>query len=133
MRSRCNSERNPFYSRYGGRGISVCSRWSDFEVFLADMGDRPRGMSLDRINNDGNYEPSNCRWATPSQQGRNKRGNAIVEFNGRSVTIAELSEMSSIPYGLLYDRIFRSGWTVDKALFHPVRKWPGEKPGSRWK
>ena len=74
MRGRCLNNKNKHYSSYGGRGITICKRWGKFENFLEDMGERPKGRSLDRVNNDGNYTPSNCRWATPKQQTVNRRG-----------------------------------------------------------
>ncbi len=74
MKRRCINKTNHAYSRYGGRGINICDRWiTSFENFYSDMGHKPEGYSIERINNDGNYEPDNCKWATPAEQSKNKR------------------------------------------------------------
>lgn len=77
MRTRCTNRTRTFWKYYGGRGIKICKRWKQYESFVADMGIRPKGKTLDRINPDGNYEPDNCRWATPKQQTRNRRVRTI--------------------------------------------------------
>ncbi len=84
MLNRCRNPNNRAFADYGGRGIAVCERWLVFENFLSDMGDKPEGMSIDRIDNDGNYEPSNCRWATVAEQQRNRRN---VVLDGVSVSL----------------------------------------------
>jgi hypothetical protein len=78
MRARCLKSNHPSYHRYGGRGITICDRWDNFANFVADMGPRPAGLEIDRINNDGNYEPGNCRWATRKQQMRNTSANRLI-------------------------------------------------------
>lgn len=120
MRNRCNAPGDSHWERYGARGITVCPRWGDFEAFLADMGPRPSPRhSIDRIDNDGPYEPGNCRWATASQQARNKRNSSRVQFQGETYTVADLAEKCGIPYGRLDSRL-RKGWSVERAVSEPV-------------
>lgn len=91
---RCFNPNDPKFAAYGGRGITMCERWrDDFEAFLADMGACPKGYTLDRIDVNGNYEPGNCRWATPKQQARNTRSNVMVSFQGRQMVASELAEL----------------------------------------
>lgn len=117
MRGRCNDENNNEYHRYGGRGISVCEQWSSFEVFLKDMGPRPDGMSIDRVDPNGNYEPSNCKWSTPKEQSRNKRNNVVLTIDGESKTVVEWSEAENAASDKnIYNRI-RLGWTHKEAVF----------------
>lgn len=118
MRQRCRNPDNKDFANYGGRGISVCDRWNEFQTFLADMGERPSGMTLDRIDVNGNYEPSNCRWATPKAQSRNKRNNVVVEFDGQQMTVAEWAEKTGIERKTLEYRI-RAGWRPERALTTP--------------
>jgi hypothetical protein len=119
MRQRCDTESNIHYHNYGGRGIKVCERWSRFENFFADMGERPgKHYSIDRINNDGNYEPENCRWTVRIVQARNTRANKLVTFNGETKCIAEWAELFGMPYKLLWKRL-KLGWSIEVALKTP--------------
>jgi hypothetical protein len=117
IRARCNNPRNRQYSDYGGRGIRVCDEWSkSFEAFLADMGERPAPhLSLDRIDNDGNYEPSNCRWATREEQQRNTRKSLIFQIHGESMALPEIVEKTGLPYHRIYRRL-REGRTIQQAI-----------------
>lgn len=115
MRGRCLTKSNPQYNDYGGRGIKICERWNLFESFLADMGKCPLGMSIDRINNDGNYEPSNCRWATQKTQSLNTRANKRITFEGESLTHSQWADRLGFSRSLISQRI-NAGWTEEKAL-----------------
>lgn len=116
MLDRCNNPKNNYYKNYGGRGISVCKEWYDFNVFLADMGERPIGKTIDRIDNNGNYEPLNCRWATNYEQHNNKSNNHIITYDCMNLTISQLANKTGINRGKLYRRINRLGLSVEKAI-----------------
>ncbi len=104
---------------YADRGITVCQRWLTFEHFLADMGERPSELhSIDRIDNDGNYEPSNCRWATRTEQNRNKRNNRRIAVDGVLLTVAEWAEKKGQPATMIHARL-RRGWTGPAAVLTP--------------
>lgn len=108
MKERCNNKNHSAFKSYGGRGIQVCDRWqSSFKNFYADMGDRPAGCSLDRINNDKGYSPENCRWATSKQQQSNRRNNVFVLVNGKKVTAFEASKILDVPMSTLHGKIKR--------------------------
>lgn len=111
MISRCENPKNSEYHNYGARGIKVCSRWYDLELFTRDMGERPSlKHSIDRINNNGHYEPSNCRWATYTQQGRNKRGNRIIEYQNKKKCLTEWAEELKVKPDTLYKYLTRNSF-----------------------
>jgi hypothetical protein len=107
---------------YADRGIVICSRWDSFEAFLADMGKRPRGLSLDRIDNDGNYEPGNCRWATVKEQARNRTVSHLHPYKGEALTLPEIFERSgcTLKYGTVHGRVYR-GMAAQKAVEMALR------------
>jgi hypothetical protein len=107
MLQRCENPNNPAYDRYGGRGIIVCKRWRSFANFFADMGPRPKGLTLERRDNNGPYALENCYWATRRQQGANKRNNHLIEFNGEMITLAEASRRAGIDRFTLRYRLKR--------------------------
>lgn len=115
MKARCLSPSDKSFSQYGGRGITVCERWLTFENFLADMGEHPAGMSIERKDNLGNYEPDNCKWATVTEQNRNKRTSVFIEHNGERRTISHWSEILGVPRSVLRYYI-RAGLSIDYAF-----------------
>jgi hypothetical protein len=130
MRRRCLDPVCKHYSDYGGRGVTVCERWNDsFEAFLADMGERPTAEhQLDRYpDNDGNYEPSNCRWAVRSANCRNRRSNKIIEFAGERLCISDWAERVGLSFNALQQRL-KNGWAVDRALTEPLHKQANRAP-----
>lgn len=119
MVSRCTNPGHRNYARYGGAGIKVCARWMTFANFLADMGEKPSGMSIDRFPNQrGNYEPGNCRWATATEQARNKTNNRMLTFMGRTMPLAEWAEKIGVKRTALADRV-ANGWSDEEALRTP--------------
>lgn len=116
MLKRCLDTSHDHYYLYGGRGITVCERWMQFENFFVDMGTKPSSThTIDRIDNDGNYEPGNCRWATKKEQARNRRNSRVVQFNGQTMCVADWSDVTGIPAYALHRR-FIAGWTAERAL-----------------
>lgn len=121
MLQRCFNPKKANYSNYGGRGIKVCARWKNsFENFMTDMGEPRSDQSLDRINNNGNYTPKNCRWATNKTQSNNRRSNRQIEFAGEALSVSEWSGKTGISSAVLHNRL-RAGWSVERALTTPVR------------
>jgi len=121
MRTRCDVESHPTYKNYGGRGIAVCREWNkSFEAFRdwALANGYKQGLTIDRIDNDGNYEPDNCRWATMKQQNRNARSNIHVTINGITKLLCEWAEVAGIKYITLWRRVNR-GWCPERLLSPP--------------
>lgn len=126
MKERCINIKHPAYENYGGRGITMCDEWrEDFQTFYdwAMESGYQEGLTIDRKDNDGNYEPSNCRWVTCKIQGNNTRRNHYIEFNGERHTISEWAEIKGINRLTLWDRIVRREWPIDKALNTPAGKY----------
>lgn len=122
MLSRCSNKNEKSYPRYGGRGISVCDRWKEsFVNFKNDVGERPDGCSLDRINNDGNYEPGNVRWATRAVQARNTRRTIMITAFGETLCIQDQANKFAIGASIVRSRI-NLGWSIEDALTTPPRR-----------
>lgn len=123
MKERCNNKQKKEYKHYGGRGIKVCNHWNKFENFYKDMGKAPEHMSIDRINNNGNYEPNNCRWATGIEQANNRRSNHLLTYKGKTQTITQWAGEIGINKITLSGRINSLNWTVERALTTKTKKY----------
>ena len=122
MLDRCGNENTPNFASYGGRGIKVCPRWLEgFAAFAEDMGNRPNGGSIERIDNDKGYSPDNCRWATRKEQNRNTRRNKVLDHGGKSLCISEWAEVAGIHEAIIRQRL-TLGWPVDRVLTEPAKK-----------
>lgn len=120
MIQRCTNPKNPVYRHYGGRGIEVCESWrSSFVAFLSDMGEKPNGFTIDRIDTNGHYCKQNCRWATTLQQQRNKRNTIRVNYNNKTYVASELAEKFGMKPDVLYKRIYL-GWSPERAIETPA-------------
>lgn len=120
MKERCLNPNNKDFYRYGGRGIKICDRWMKYKNFIEDMGYRPQGCEIDRIDNSKGYEPGNCRWVDRKTNARNKENNLRIELDGTVRTLSEWSEITGIGRVTLKGRL-ESGWTVKQALGYQVK------------
>jgi hypothetical protein len=118
MRERCNNPNHAHYDKYGGRGIRICERWDTFANFVADVGERPsRAHTLDRFPNpDGHYEPSNVRWATKTEQSRNRSNARLLTHNGRTQSIAAWADEVGVRSATIRTRLDLLGWDIPRAL-----------------
>lgn len=130
MRQRCNDPNHPAYQYYGGKGVAVCPEWDDFECFEAwamssgyNVNAKPHECTIDRIDNDGDYCPDNCRWVNSTVQSNNQQSNVLITFSGKTQTRAQWAKEIGIKYHTLRDRIDRYGWSVERALTEPLRRW----------
>lgn len=124
MRARCEDPSRDTFRLYGGRGIRVCRRWIKFENFLKDMGQRPVGMTIERKNGDGNYTPSNCKWATQKEQMANSSANKLLTHQGKTVHLAEWARLTGMKRETIAMRL-RRGWDIARALSIPVKQLEG--------
>lgn len=122
MIQRCTNPNRKGYKNYGGRDITICRRWLKFENFLEDMGEVPKELQLDRIDNNKGYYKSNCNWVTSKQNNRNKRNNHLIINDGKTQCIIAWTEELGIKIKTLDSRINKLGWSIEKALTTPVRK-----------
>ena len=123
MINRCSNPNNPAWERYGGRGITVCDSWKDFEIFKAwaESNGYSDTLSIDRIDNNKGYNPENCRWVDDVTQNNNRRNNVVITYNNQSHTISEWSKLLNIPYKVLYARLVSRNWEIERAFNQALR------------
>lgn len=121
MRKRCSDPSYDNYRRYGARGIKVCERWESFDAFIEDMGMQPPGMILDRRDNDGDYEPKNCRWVTPSESCRNTSRNRFYTAHGKTQCLVDWAKECGLSQQALWARL-NKGWSFEEAISLPVMR-----------
>lgn len=126
MIQRCTNPNVKGFRHYGGRGIEVCERWLSFANFYDDMGQRPPKMTIDRIDNDGNYEPGNCRWATRAEQARNMRRNINVTYQGQKMCLMDAAGLANVDARLAFAR-HKRGWPDETLFIAPQKKWSSKK------
>jgi len=123
MHGRCYNPKNNRYALYGARGIKVCDEWHDLATFCADVGEPPTPQhQIERDDNDGDYEPSNVRWATPKEQARNRRTTLRITYRGEEKSLAEWVELLGLNYHQVHRRITEYGWSVEQAFNQPIRE-----------
>lgn len=123
MISRCHNPKSISYKNYGARGIKVCNEWiNSFDCFVNDMGKIPEGMTIDRIDGNGNYEPGNCRWVSMKEQSNNRRNNYLIKAFGQTLTLTQWANKIGMNWGVLRQRIERNHWSIEDALTIPVKK-----------
>lgn len=123
MKNRCLNTKADDFHHYGGRGITVCESWAeDFTNFLTDMGERPEGRTLDRVDNSKGYYKENCKWATNAEQHKNKRTTHLLTYQGKTQSLKNWADEIGISQGTLGLRILKCKWTIEKALTEPIRR-----------
>ena len=125
MKARCMNVNHKSYPQYGGKGISVCDRWLSYENFFSDMGEKPAGTSIDRIDPYGDYSPENCRWASDFKQANNKTNNHDITAFGKTQTLQEWANEIGISHGAILFRIYKAKWPIEVALSKPGRGYGG--------
>jgi hypothetical protein len=124
MINRCHNEKNNRFENYGKKGIKVCDEWrNSFFKFLNDMGERPKGKSINRINNFGNYELKNCKWSTNTEQTNNKSNNYLISFYGKTQTLTQWAKEYNIGWSTLRKRVITLQWSIEKSLLTPIGKY----------